>query len=118
MGALARGLATSDVGFAGRIGGGLTRDRGRVPIEQSMPDERRLQEQQAAMEIVLRALRDRVQPGVNDALRTALSDPEIAREFASAFGSGNALAPEQAKRLYSRLFALGIPLTERDDARE
>jgi hypothetical protein len=72
----------------------------------------RSQKEWVIAETMLRAIRGRAALGADDAMRAALYDPATAREFAHALAPG--MLPARAKRLHSRLVALGIPLTDRD----
>lgn len=73
----------------------------------------RSQKEYIIAETALRALRGRAALGADDAMRAALYDFNIARDFAKALEPGS-MTMVKAKQLYGRLFALGIPLTERD----
>lgn len=86
-----------------------------------------------AMETAMNMLRGRAAVAMDDAMRTALYDPETARELAGALAprstsnytveKGARLYEKKftpahnvtAKRLQSRLIALGIPLAEQKD---
>jgi hypothetical protein len=73
----------------------------------------RAQKEWLIAETVLRSMRGRAAIAMDDALRAALYDPKVAKELSNTLEIGS-MTVLKAKRLQSRLIALGIPLLNQE----
>jgi len=74
----------------------------------------RVQKEYLVIDAFLRSLRGRAQISADQAFKAALFDPKVAKELAQSIEIGS-IPVLKAKRLQSRLIALGIPLLDKED---
>lgn len=74
----------------------------------------RVQKEYLIVDSFLRSLRGRSQISADKAFKAALFDPVIAKELAKSLEVGS-ISVVKAKKLQSRMIALGIPLLDKED---
>lgn len=73
----------------------------------------RVQKEYLIIDSFLRSLRGRTQFAADDAMKAALYDPQIARDFAHSLDV-RSIPVQTANKLHARLLSLGIPLLDRE----